>query len=609
MPNRLKLFFLVLFLESAAAAGVLAVRGGAIVKGAGFFGYGRFHFLLLAAMLAAAFILAIVTFLVWKRASLESRWSNWLAALRSNPARNKSAVVVSLAGTVLTSLAVLAGVFFLTNYQSIVMQVLPILVFIVLACLEVFILLAVEPGNSAKYVWIGRAVLLILFLFLMAGYVRGAFEFSKWVNRTPTGGGVSDQAVYMQMMAAAHKNPLTFIGDGNRMPLFSLIEAIFYNPQAAYQDSFERGKAVNIYLSLLVLAGLFVFFQRSWKSWFTTVNLVLIVAFEVYIFKSAYFTTEVIYYFFGFLSFVFLAMLFVRPSYKIAAAAGVFTTLAYLAKASTLASVTFFGVVWFFAVAVGWVGRAQGEYGNESGEKGPAARQSLAARYGKPALIGGTVVVVFVGLIIPFGLQNSQRYGGFFNNINSSVVMWTDSWAQFKTVAYDYGIVRLMEMPASQRPSLQTYVATHNVAQALRRFSKGFGVQLKNVLYPFNTVNYPLVLVGILLAAAVIYHKRTLELLGRYKAVVLFVLSYLLGYFVLFCWYGVIDTGPRFVLGLFLPLLFSIYTALYQYRDKQVPGIKGFGILNAVNVVLIVLISVDAYVVLSSYLLAGQFGF
>jgi hypothetical protein len=566
-------------------------------------------------LLAVTVILAVATYLFWEKISIQSQGSEWFAALRNNPAKYRSAVVISSSGAILSSLLVLSGIFILRDFQSIVFQVLPIAVFIVLAFFELLILLVLEPNNSGKYVWIGRSVLLILLCFLMLSYLRGAFDFSKWVNRTPDQGGVSDQIVYMKMMAAAHQSPLTYIGDGNRMPLFPLIEAIFYNPQAAYQDSFDRAKAVNIYLSILVLAGLFIFFQKSLKSMFTSVNLVLIAAFGVFIFKSAYFTTEVVYYFFGFLSFVFLAVLFVRPTYKNAIAAGVFTSLAFLSKASTLASVAFFGVVWCFAVLVGWLGRPQVVHGEEeSAERGSEdAFPRGAWERGKPGkllLIGGITVVVFLGLLIPFGVQNSQKYGGFFSNINSNVVMWTDSWKQYVQVATKYGgAVKLLKTPVPEQPSLQTYIRTHSLAQAFRRFSNGFAVQLNNVLYPFNAINYPLVLLIVLAAVAGIYYKRTRELLIRYKAVLLFVMSYLLGYFVLFCWYGVIDKGPRFVLGLFLPLLFSVYAALYQYKDKLVLGIKQFSILNAINVLLVLLICVDSYIVLSSYLMTGQYGF
>jgi hypothetical protein len=612
--NRLKLFLLVLFLESAGAAGVLALDVTP-VSGAQFFGYGRFHFLLLVGMLAAAVILAVVIFLFWKNTSIQSKVSERFAALRNNPSGYRSAVVISSLGAILSSLLLLSGIFILKDYQSIVIQVLPIAVFIVLAFFELLIVLMLEANNSGKYVWIGRSVLLILLCFLMLSYLRGALDFSKWVNRTPDQGGVSDQIVYMKMMAAARLSPLTYIGDGNRMPLFPLIEAIFYNPQAAYQDSFDRAKAVNIYLSLLVLAGLFIFFQKSWKSLFTSVNLVLIAAFEVFIFKSSYFTTEVVFYFFGFLSFVFLAVLFVRPSYKNAVAAGVFSCLAYLSKASTLASVAFFAVVWCFAILVGWLGRTQVGHGEEgSAERGSEDAFPRGAWErggpGKLLLIGGTVVVVFLGLLIPFGVQNSQKYGGFFSNINSNVVMWTDSWKQYVQVATKYGgAAKLLKTPVPEQPSLQTYIRTHSLAQVYRRFSNGFAVQLNNVLYPFNAINYPVVLIIVLAAVAGIYFKRTRELLIRYKAVLLFVLSYHLGYFVLFCWYGVIDKGPRFVLGLFLPLLFSIYAALFQYKDKLLLGIKQFSILNALNILLVLLICVDSYIVLSSYLMSGQFGF
>ena len=617
MLNRLKLFFLVLFLESAGVAGFLALRW-ATEKGAWLLGFGRFHLLLLAAMLAAAVILAVITFLFWKKASLQSRLVEWFTTIRNNPTGFQRAILISSVGTIVSSLLLLSGIFFLQDYQSIVMRVLPILAFIVLACFEALILLVVEADSGDRYVWIGRSVLLILLGFLMLSYLRGVFDFSRLVNRTPGGVvGATDQLAQMRMMADAHQSPLTYIGDGERMPLFSSIETIFYNPQASYQDSFNRAKTVNIYLSILVLAGLFLFFQITWKSLFTTVNLVLIAAFEVFIFKAAYFLPEVLFYFLGFLSFVFLASLFVRPTYKNAMAAGLITTLAYLAKETALASVGFFTVVWCFAILVKWfppfqAGHGEDEVGRGDEEKAShtSVEEEKALKPGKLILIGGTALVVFLGLLIPFGLKNSQKFGGFFNNINSSMEIWGDSMIQDKQVEAKYGsVIELMKSPALDRPSLQTYIRTHSLADVFKRFSRGFDIQLKNVLYPFNVVNYPLMLLAILAAVAGIYYQRTRKLLIRYKGVLLFALSYFLGYFVLYCWSGVIDKGPRFVLGLFLPLLFSIYTGLFQYKDKLVPGIKRFSILNALNVLLILLICIDSYIVLTSYLLSAEFGF
>ena len=615
MLDRLKLFLVVLVCESVGAAGLLALGSGARVKGAAFFGYGGFRFLLLIVLLGLAVISASLIYWLLSRVAFQNLASARLAVLRDDPRRYQSAVLISLSGAVLGSLLLLYGYIFHKGSGSIGAQWLPIVAFLVLLCLEIFILLAASDDFVEKNTRLAGILLLILLGFLMLGYLRGAFDFSKIVNNTPGQGGVDDQIVYMKMMATAYQNPLTYSGDGNRMPLFPLIEAIFYNPQAAYLDSFDTAKSVNIYLSLLVLAGLFVFFQKTWHSLFATVNLVLMAAFGIFIFKSAYFLPEVLFYFFGFMSFVFLARLFVQPSYKNALAAGIFTALAYLSKATALAAVAFFAVTWCFAILVGWLGdgrRSQTKHGNEeSGQSmGMRKQQAGALEPGKLMLMGGTALAVFLGLLIPFGVQNSQKYGGFFNNINSNVVMWADSWSQYTAASASYGGAKAMLVsPQPGQPSLQNYILTHNLAQALTRLSQGCAIQLKNVLQPFNTVNYALVLLVVLVVVAASYPQRTLDLLQRYKALLLYVLCYLLGYFALFCWYGVIDHGPRFVLGLFLPLLFSIYAALFQYRDKLLLGINRLSVVSATNVFLLLLVCVDASIVLNSYLLTGQYGF
>jgi len=60
-------------------------------------------------------------------------------------------------------------------------------------------------------------------------------------------------------------------------------------------DQLARGKYVNLVLSLGLLVGLAIIF-RKYFSWLHSLNLLLIVAFTVFILKAGYFQTELLFF-------------------------------------------------------------------------------------------------------------------------------------------------------------------------------------------------------------------------------------------------------------------------------------------------------------------------
>ncbi len=153
----------------------------------------------------------------------------------------------------------------------------------------------------------------------------------------------TDQGAYMRYAREMYESNYTVIGNRNRMPIYPFLQSLFYRPGMSNEAFFIRGKYVNLILSLVLLTGLsFIFFH--FFHWLHTVNSVLIIAFTVFIFKAAYFQTELLFYFINFCLFLLMWRLLQQPSYLFAILTGFVAGLAHLTKASIIPGLILFSV-------------------------------------------------------------------------------------------------------------------------------------------------------------------------------------------------------------------------------------------------------------------------
>ena len=128
----------------------------------------------------------------------------------------------------------------------------------------------------------------ILIAFFLSLYLFGSIQNLKKVNTRMV---LTDQGAYIDFTKKAYISGYTYSGDRNRMPVYPFFQSLFYNEQMEDQEFFIRGKYVNIVLSLVILSCLFFIF-RKYFDLFHSINLLLITAFSVFIFKAAYFQCE-----------------------------------------------------------------------------------------------------------------------------------------------------------------------------------------------------------------------------------------------------------------------------------------------------------------------------
>jgi hypothetical protein len=187
--------------------------------------------------------------------------------------------------------------------------------------------------------WLAKFLPIAGLVLIIAGlYWYGAVEQLVCIN---TDMHFTDQKAYMDYARNMYESNYTFVGGRNRMPVYPFVQSLFHCPGLTDEEFFIRGKYVNLILSLGLLAGL-ALVLRPFFHWLHTLNLMLIVAFTVFIFKAGWFQAELLFYFVNFCLFLLMCRLLWQPSWPLAILAGIVAWLAHLTKASILPGLVIF---------------------------------------------------------------------------------------------------------------------------------------------------------------------------------------------------------------------------------------------------------------------------
>jgi hypothetical protein len=141
------------------------------------------------------------------------------------------------------------------------------------------------------------------------------------------------------------------LGGFNRMPAFPFVQSLLYSPGMGDDELFLQGKYLNLLLSLFLLAGFAWFFFEHFHP-LLALNLLLILAFVIFIFKAGFYQAELLFYFLNFFLFWGLWRLLQEPSWKLAVLAGLLAGAAHLTKASILPGLVLFVI--FGLAQAGW---------------------------------------------------------------------------------------------------------------------------------------------------------------------------------------------------------------------------------------------------------------
>jgi len=396
----------------------------------------------------------------------------------------------------------------------------------------------------------GYGALTAALVCLGAFYFTQASAHAKNVNVNIA---LSDQNGFVNFTRQVKETGFRFSGHRNQMPLYPYIQAVFMDSDASEAQQFERGKQVNIILSLALLAGIFVL-GRSQFGLHHSINLTLICAFGLYIFKAGYYQVEALYYFLAFGGFWLMAKMVAVPSLKLGIATGAVLAITHYAKASVLPGLLIFWGV--YGIKEILTREPKPKAVMEGGK-----RQSPKKRVASVLLVG----VVYLGLLSPYLHESKQIYGKYFYNLNSTFFIWYDSWNEALVGVTARGAqVGWPDMPDDEIPSAQKYWREHSLEDIGERLWSGSKHQFENISNPYGFYNYPLMFLA---AGALLFGfglPKSLNVLRKHGYTAGFSVSYFIAHIPLFGWLSPVANFQdyRFVYGLYLPFMFAISMAI-----------------------------------------------
>lgn len=379
-------------------------------------------------------------------------------------------------------------------------------------------------------------------------YWQGAVRNLENINTDMTS---MDQSAYMaftkRMYARITRTidpeqsayPITH--DGARMVIYPFLQLLSYDPNESDQQFFHRGKYLNIVLSLVLIVGLWFIFRR-YLSISAAVPLLLITAFSVFWFKSAYFQPELLFFFLFFIAYIFMHEMISNPySWRLAMLTGCVIAIAQHTKYSMLLGFAVF--LCLFACRMAW----------------NVLYKRTFTHAKREAITFFIVIASFFTLMLPHIIENEKKFGVYFYNVDAVFYMWYDTWDEAKrgTRAHD-DRTGWPDMPEEELPTMGKYFSEHTTEQILRRISKGLSLIRPISRSSYGWYKYFLIYSFVAIAFS-IYNLSWL--VSQMKKKVLhasFTVAFFAAYFSIISWYLPFSSGDRFVLVLFLPVMFSL---------------------------------------------------
>ncbi len=378
------------------------------------------------------------------------------------------------------------------------------------------------------------------------------------------------------------------ITDGNRMPLYPFILSFLYHPGLSPEEYFQRGKILNIILSVILLITLFIIF-RIYLNALESQVLILITAFTLFMPRAGYLQSELLFYFLNFCAFLLFWGCLKTPRLWIAAAAGVLAGLTYLTKSSVVPAVVWFI---FFYLIIHIAVPIIKKIGNKIN-----AKMALPPFYILKNIAFLLVfIVIFLLTVYPYISVNKQVFGHYFYNVNSNFYIWCDSWEQAKVTREHGDRVGWPKMRPEAIPSCGKYLHEHSLSQILGRLASGFVIVAGNAIGGFGYAQYLCIYLFICILAITKQYGAFVEYLkrGNNYAILISLISYFLLYYLLYAFGATIFKGPRHLLAQYLPAMFIMSYFLLKFRfEYYSQAISCQFDMRKINIIIIGLLVLD----------------
>ncbi|MCP4848445.1 MAG: hypothetical protein GY899_10920 [Verrucomicrobiaceae bacterium] len=370
--------------------------------------------------------------------------------------------------------------------------------------------------------------------------------------------------------------------DGVVNPLWPWLAARIHLENQSEEDFFVRGKWLNIWLTLgILLTGAGIL--SKYFSLPATLNFLLLAGLGSFLPRAVWFQPEPLYFILFLAAWVCALMTLLKNSLWRYTLFGIITGLAYLTKASALPLMAAFLGISTLRFLLHWISRAMKNQ-----------HHATSAGWNSSSHVLGSLLCILAFLMTAGPLLNSsyKRFGNIFDNY-PGYWMWMDN---FEPQGIDFLVnyntrEKLESIPENEKPSLALYLRTHSANQATERLKEGIkstgndflfpkrakirkaGPDPWRVLLPSRGIHL-ISLAGILsliLFYSLLRMKNKQPDSNRFPpgtlTIVIFVLTTLIGYLILFSWYRPIGKGDRFMLSLYAPVALSlIWAAESVYR-------------------------------------------
>jgi len=567
-------------------------------QGAWMFGMTRLRFAILGTTIL---LLAGLTWLT-VRAHIDQAWfrgATRLAALASSR-RNLALLTVALYTSAWFNIVAVVGRSLRTNLDAEILlkpvfnrgQFLGLWIFLIVLQ-AVVVLLTFSKDSTGQKMGLFLAGGCVLGLLLLYWY--GAEGQILYYNLDM---GDTDQSTYMDYARLLKVSGYTYPGDFNRMPVYPYLLSLVLRQAMPDPKFFLAAKYFNLFLSMLLLAGLAALFYRRFRP-LHALNLILIVAFTVFIYKAGWVQAELLSYFLNGCLFVLMWRLLQKPSYTAAVAAGALAGLAHLTKASIWPALAVFGVLGLLRGGIQWLQR----------RRSPEAKLPPGSTV-RALLVVPLTVAVFIAVIFPYLRASKRITGHYFYNVNSTFYFWYDSWGEAEAGTKAHGDrVGWPEMPPDEIPSMAKYLREHTAGEMIERVIDGGQNVMNRVVHSYGYADYIMVYGGLLALAVVWKRPQVRRSLAENPFPLLFFLGYFPLYILLCFWYSPISAGNRLILVVFIPLLLVLSSGLQTLlkEDRLRIGGKGIGWLTIIQLAILCMVSVDVFQALSHgvYILDG----
>ncbi len=388
----------------------------------------------------------------------------------------------------------------------------------------------------------------------------------------------TDQDAYINQAIRMRNSDYAEVTPRNRMPIYPGLLSVFLEKGATAEKFFDRGKQINTWLAFVGLIGLGAVYLLRFPR-HHALNILFLIAFTVFLFKAPYVQAEILYYLLTFAVFLLMWRLFRRPGWVVALLAGGLLGLAHLTKASVLPGLLV--ILVFYPLDALWMRCRDGS--------APGRRILVAL------VLGGS----FFATVYPYISTSKAIFGYYFYNVNSTFYFWTDSWKEAKSRTKDAGDrTGWPDLPADELPSFSNYVRTHTMGEISWRVVNGISLVFNSMAKKGETYGYLVICLAYLAFAGLLALRSwrlVLRVIGRRPMPALALLAYFCGYYLLVAWYTPVINGNRFILGLFLPFLFTMSALIVPLARRWRWNCCGWRVdaLGVFNSVLSVWIAVE----------------